>query len=116
VRYLLLIGGEDGSENGGEPGPSSKDVCAADDAVAWAEEMTRRGVLVSGEVLRPPRDAATVRVRDGEVLVADGPFAETKEQIGGLAVIECAELDEAVAVAAAHPVARYGMVEVRPIW
>ena len=112
MRYLLLIGGEDDDT----PGPSSKDVCAADDAVAWAEEMTRRGVLVSGEVLHPPRDAATVRVRDGEVLIADGPFAETKEQIGGLSVIECADLDEAVAVAAAHPVARYGMVEVRPLW
>ena len=112
MRYLLLIGGE----SGGSPEPSSKDVCEAPDAVAWAEEMTRRGVLVSGEVLHPPGDAATVRVRDGEVLVADGPFAETKEQIGGLSVIECANLDEAVAVAAAHPVARYGLVEVRPLW
>ncbi|HEV7647129.1 MAG TPA: YciI family protein [Actinophytocola sp.] len=112
MRYLLLIGGE----TGGAPEPSAKEVCESDDAVAWAEEMTRRGVLVSGEVLHPPGDAATVRVRDGEVLVADGPFAETKEQIGGLSVIECANLDEAVAVAAAHPVARYGLVEVRPLW
>jgi hypothetical protein len=112
VRYLLLIGGDAGDDSG----PSAKDVCEADDAVAWAEEMTRRGVLVSGEVLHPPNDATTVRVRDDEVLLADGPFAETKEQIGGLSVIECADLDEAVAVAAAHPVARYGMVEVRPLW
>jgi hypothetical protein len=112
VRYLLLIGGEAGEE----PGPTSKEVCEADDAVAWAEEMTRRGVFVSGEVLQPPDAAATVRVRDGEVLLADGPFAETKEQIGGVAVIECATRDEAVAVAAAHPVARYGVVEVRPLW
>jgi hypothetical protein len=112
VRYVLLIGGE--ADEG--DGPSSKDVCEADDAVAWAEEMTRRGVLVSGEVLRPASDARTVRVRDGEVLLADGPFAETKEQIGGLTVIECADLDEAIAVAASHPVARYGMVEVRPLW
>ncbi len=112
MRYLLLIGGEAGEA----PEPSSKEVCEADDAVAWAEEMTRRGVLVSGEVLHPPDEATTVRVREGEVLRADGPFAETKEQIGGLSVIECANLDEAVAVAAAHPVARYGMVEVRPLW
>ncbi len=112
MRYLLLIGGEAGEE----AGPSSREICAADDAVAWAAEMTRRGVLVSGEVLRPPGEARTVRVRDGEVLLADGPFAETKEQIGGLSVIECADLDEAVAVAAAHPVARFGMVEVRPLW
>ncbi len=112
MRYLLLIGGERATTRG----RPSKDVCEADDAVAWAEEMTRRGVLVSGEVLHPPSDATTVRVRDDEVLLADGPFAETKEQIGGLSVIECADLDEAVAVAAAHPVARYGMVEVRPLW
>jgi hypothetical protein len=112
VRYLLLIGGAAGPEEG----PSSKDICEAADAVAWAEEMTRRGVLVSGEVLQPPDEARTVRVRDGEVLLADGPFAETKEQIGGLSVIECDTLDEAVAVAAAHPVARFGLVEVRPLW
>jgi hypothetical protein len=112
VRFLLLIGGEAGESEA----PSSKEICEADDAVAWAEEMTRRGVLVSGEVLQPPEAATTVRVRDGEVLLADGPFAETKEQVGGLSVIECADRDEALAVAAAHPVARYGMVEVRPIW
>jgi hypothetical protein len=112
VRYLLLIGGEAGEETE----PSSKEICEADDAVAWADEMTRRGVLVSGEVLHPPDEARTVRVRDDEVLLADGPFAETKEQIGGLCVIECAGLDDAVAVAAAHPVARFGVVEVRPLW
>jgi hypothetical protein len=111
VRYLLLIGGEAGVGDG----RSSKEICEAADAVAWAAEMTRRGVLVSGEVLQPPEAARTVRVRAGEVLLADGPFAETKEQIGGVTVIECADLDEAVEVAAAHPVARYGMVEVRPL-
>jgi hypothetical protein len=110
VRYLLMIGGEAGD------GRSSKEICEADEAVAWAAELTRRGVLVSGEVLHPPAEARTVRVRDGEVLLSDGPFAETKEQIGGVTVIECADLDEAVAVAAAHPVARYGVVEVRPLW
>ncbi|MGH3879916.1 MAG: YciI family protein [Actinophytocola sp.] len=111
MRYLLLIGGEPDAT-----AATSKEICEADDAGAWAEEMTRRGVFISGELLRPPEDATTVRVRDGEVLLADGPYAETKEQIGGLTVIECADLDEAVAVAAAHPVARHGLVEVRPIW
>jgi hypothetical protein len=111
MRYLLLIGGADD-----DSGPTSKDVCEAADAVAWVEEMTRRGVLLSGEVLRPPADATTVRVRDGEVLLSDGPFAETREQMGGFGVIECANLDEALEIAAAHPVARHGMVEVRPIW
>jgi hypothetical protein len=111
MRYLLLIGGEDDGT-----GVTSKDICAENDALAWAEEMTRRRVLLNGQVLRPPEDATTVRVRDGEILLSDGPFAETKEQIGGLCVIECADLDEALEIAAAHPVARYGMVEVRPIW
>jgi len=111
MRYLLLIGGEDDGS-----GITSKDVCAENESVAWAEEMTRRRVLLNGQVLRPPEDATTVRVRGGEVLLSDGPFAETKEQIGGLCVIECADLDEALEIAAAHPVARYGMVEVRPIW
>lgn len=107
MRYLLLIGGED-------DGMTSRD--DEDDAVAWAEEMTRRRVLLNGQALRPPEDATTVRVRDGKVLLSDGPFTTTKEQIGGLCVIECADLDEALDIAATHPVARHGMVEVRPIW
>ncbi|MFC4854183.1 YciI family protein [Actinophytocola glycyrrhizae] len=111
MRYLLLIGGEDDGS-----GRSSQDVCDENESVAWVEEMTRRGVLLSGELLRPPSDATTVRVRDGEVLLSDGPFAETKEQMGGFGVIECANLDEALEIAAAHPVARQGMIEVRPIW
>ena len=61
-------------------------------------------------------DATTVRIRGGEVLVTDGPFAETKEQIGGFDVIECADLDEAIEVASKHPVATYGSVDVRPFW
>jgi hypothetical protein len=111
MRYLLLIGGEDDGS-----GRTSQEVCGEDEAVSWVEEMTRRRVLLNGQVLRPPEDATTVRVRNGEVLLSDGPFVETKEQIGGLCEIECADLDEALQIAAAHPVARRGMVEVRPIW
>ncbi len=69
-----------------------------------------------GERLRPSRDATTVRVRNAEVLLADGPFAETKEQIAGFDIIECADLDQALDVAAKHPVARFGLIEVRPFW
>lgn len=112
MRYLLLIGGAES----GAPAQSSKEICDADDAKAWVEDVRRRGAWVGGEVLRPPEDATTVRVRDDEILLADGPYAETKEQIGGLAVIECADLDAAVEIAAAHPVARFGLVEVRPLW
>jgi hypothetical protein len=84
--------------------------------MAVAEEMGRRGVLLSAAQLRPTWDATTVRVRDGEVLVADGPFAETKEQVGGFFVVECADLDEAIEMASKLPAARSGTVEVRPIW
>ena len=70
---------------------------------------TRRGVRLQGDRLRPASDATTVRVRDGEVLIVDGPFAETKEQIAGFDILECADLDEAIEVAAKHPVARFGV-------
>ncbi|HME66566.1 MAG TPA: YciI family protein [Streptosporangiaceae bacterium] len=80
---------------------------------AWVAEMDGQGVRREGAPLRPVREAAVVRIRDGEVLVSDGPFAETKEQIAGYDVVECSSLDEAIEVAAKHPVARFGAVEVR---
>jgi len=86
------------------------------DPTAWVDEMTRRNVRSFGDALAPADRATTVRVRDGDALLTDGPFAETKEQILGFDVIECADLDEALEVAAKHPVARYGMIEVRPFW
>ncbi|MFG2001589.1 YciI family protein [Spirillospora sp. NPDC048911] len=82
----------------------------------WSEEMTARGVIRGGGGLRPPAEATTVRVRDDQVLLTDGPFAESKEQIGGFCLIECADLDEAIAIAAAHPAAGYGTIEIRPLW
>ena len=81
---------------------------------AWVAEMDGRSVRREGSALRPVREAAVVRIRDGDVLVSDGPFAETKEQIAGYDVIECSSLDEAIQVAAKHPVAAFGSVEVRP--
>ena len=86
------------------------------DPTAWVDEMDQRSVRKFGDALAPMDRATTLRVRDGEVLLTDGPFAETKEQILGFDVIECADLDEALEVAAKHPVAKYGMVEVRPFW
>ena len=83
---------------------------------AWVEEMDGAGIRLTGDALRPVADATTVRVRDTEVLLADGPFAETKEQIGGFDVIECADLDQAIEVASKHPVAAFGTIEVRPFW
>jgi hypothetical protein len=86
------------------------------DTEAWVEEMDRRGIRLQGDRLRPDSDATTVQVRGGEVLIADGPFAETKEQIAGYDILECADLDEAIEVASKHPVARFGTLEVRPFW
>jgi hypothetical protein len=82
----------------------------------WMEEMGKRGVLQGGERLRPSTDATTVRSRDGETLTSDGPFAETKEQVGGYFLVDCKDLDEAIEVAAKIPGAREGSIEVRPIW
>ena len=81
---------------------------------AWVAEMDGRGVRREGAPLGPVREAALVRVRDGEVLISDGPFAETKEQIAGYDVIECSSLAEAIEVAVEHPAATFGAVEVRP--
>jgi hypothetical protein len=83
---------------------------------AWVEQAAERGVLQGGERLRPTSDSTTVRVRDGETLTSDGPFAETKEQIGGYFVVDCKDLDEAIELAARLPGARHGAIEVRPIW
>jgi hypothetical protein len=80
----------------------------------WAAEMDARGVRLFGSELEPPGTARTVRGRDSRAIVTDGPFAETKEQIVGFDVIECADLDEATDVAARHPMARVGILELRP--
>jgi hypothetical protein len=80
------------------------------------EDGAARGILQAGERLRPTTDATTVRVRDGETLTSDGPFAETKEQVGGFFVVDCKDLDEALEVAAKIPSAAHGSIEVRPIW
>jgi len=80
---------------------------------AWDAEMISRGILVGGGVLRPGKQATTVRVRGGELLVTDGPFAETKEQIAGYGVLECASLDEAIEVSSSHPTAKIGTFELR---
>jgi len=109
MTYLLLICIAENvqltSEQSAAMGPATE---------SWVAETDGRGVRREGSGLRPVREATTVRVRDGEVLVSDGPFAETKEQIAGYDVIDCPNLDEAIEVAAKHPVARFGAVEVRP--
>jgi hypothetical protein len=110
MKYALLICDDE------RVSPSNEELEA--DAVhrAWRADLDRRGGMVAGVRLRPVVDATTVRVRDGETLVSDGPFAETKDFVGGVVVVECANLDEAIEIAAGHPYARWGGVEIRPVW
>jgi hypothetical protein len=84
------------------------------DTRGWVDEMDGRGVRLQGNALQDLSSATTVRVREGEVVLADGPFAETKEFIVGFDILECADLDEALEVAGKHPMARIGSLEVRP--
>jgi len=113
MRYLLLICTDESTDAAMSPEEGQERMAAY---AAFGQEMTERGLLTGGERLRPTTDATTVRVRDGEVLTADGPFAETKEQIGGFYAVDCADLDEAIAIAAKIPGAKTGTIEVRPIW
>jgi hypothetical protein len=84
------------------------------DFPAYLDEMQPRGVRLYGRELEFPQTATTVRVRNGETLVSDGPYAETKEYVGGLDVLECADLDEAIEVESKSPVARFLPFEIRP--
>jgi uncharacterized protein (TIGR02246 family) len=105
MKYMLLVCGDDTADASGmapvEP---------------WVEELGDRGVRLHGHRLALPSEAVTVRVRGGEVLRTDGPFAETKEYVAGFDVLECDSLEEAVEAAAKHPVATIGAMEVRPFW
>jgi len=82
---------------------------------AVSEDLKRRGQFVVGEPLDATQTASTVRLRDGKTMVTDGPFAETKEQLGGLYVVDVPDLDAALAIAARLPSASVGSIEVRPI-
>ena len=96
-----------------EPDPSAK---TEPESFPWLDELQARRAWITGDQLAPPRRARSVRVRGGKPLVTDGPFAETKEAVGGFDIIECGSLDEAVEIASRHPVAQSGTIEVRPLW
>jgi hypothetical protein len=83
---------------------------------AWLERTMAEGSNLRGSRVRPDSEARTIRVRQGEVLVTDGPFAETREQMAGFDIMECPDLDAALELAAAHPTTRHGVIEVRPFW
>ena len=105
MKYMLLVCGDDTND--------ASDMAPVE---PWVDELGDRGVRRHGHRLALPADAVTVRVRGGEVLRTDGPFAETKEYVAGFDILECDNLEEAVEAAARHPVATVGAMEVRPFW
>jgi hypothetical protein len=113
MHYLLLIYSNEAEEAALKP-------AALGSIMADYTEFTK-GIIQSGHFkgadrLRPTSTASTVRVRNGQVTTTDGPFAETREQLGGYYMVDAKNLDEAIAIAARIPSAKYGSVEVRPVW
>ncbi len=112
MRYLLLIYGDESAWGGATPEQMREESQAYAEYTKWLQDS---GLMRAGDALHPTSTATTVRVRDGETLSTDGPFAETKEQLGGFYLIECDNLDQALEAAAKLPAAKNGSVEVRPI-
>ena len=106
MKYLMFVCTDT------EPDSDASNVPDIDD---WVTENDALGRRLQGSVLAPVSAATTVRVRDGQVLLTDGPFAETKETIVGFDLLECSDLDEAIEVARTHPMAHHGRIEIRPL-
>lgn len=112
MRYALLIYGAE-ADQPADGSPEAQQVFQ--DYVTYTQELRDSGAMSGGEALQPIATATSVRVRNGETLVTDGPFADTKEQLGGFYLVDCPDLDAAIAWAARIPGARRGTIEVRPI-
>ena len=113
MKYLLLIYGEESVDEN----MSEAEMGQLMEAYGrFGAEIEAAGVMLSSDRLHPVASASTVRVRDGKAMITDGPFAETKEALGGYYLIDVPDLDQANAWAAKIPSATYGSVEVRPIW
>ncbi len=110
MQYLLLI-----YANEAEPPPADPDAFLAEYGT-FTQGLIQSGAFKAADRLRPTATATTVRVRDGKTLITDGPFAETREQLGGYYLVEAKDLDEANAIAARIPSARQGSIEVRPVF
>ena len=112
MQYMCLIyGDENGAATLSEDDRNAMFAAYGE----FTESIKSSGHMVGGDALHPASTATTVRVRDGETLVTDGPFAETKEQLGGYYLVEAKDLDEAVAIAARIPDATSGSIEIRPV-
>jgi len=106
MRYMMLVCTDS------EPDTDTREL---PDIGKWVTENDSAGRRLVGDELAPPSAATTVRVRNGELLLSDGPFAETKELIVGFDLLECADLDEAIEIARSHPMARIGRLELRAL-
>src|SRR5918997_7202261 len=113
MKYLCLIYSD---ENRIGSLPESESKALMSQYLAFTDDIRRSGHYLGGERLQPTQAAMTVRSRGGKISTTDGPFAETKEQLGGFFMIEARDLDDAIAVASRIPGTRVGSVEVRPIW
>jgi hypothetical protein len=112
MRYALLIYA---SEQDWASQTEEESQAVNQEYMAFTKDIIDRGLMKGGEALQPTSTATSVRVRNGETLTTDGPFAETKDQLGGFYLVDCKDLDEAIEVAAGIPDARRGSIEVRPI-
>ena len=116
MKYLLMVCWDAERMNDQtEPDPGTEPV-EDEEGFPWVDDLEARGKWVTGDQLAPPRRARSVRVRGGKKMITDGPFAETKEAIGGFDLLECDSFEEAVEIAATHPIAQTGTIEVRPLW
>ena len=113
MKYLLMIYASEAGENAMSPDDTGKLMQAYG---AYTEALIKAGAMQAGERLRPSSDATSVRVRQGKTEVLNGPYAETREQLGGYYLIDVADLDAALSWAARCPGSSHGTVEVRPIW
>lgn len=113
MQYMILIYGNEAAESAVSPADMGKIMSAYK---AYSEALVKAGVMVSGERLHPSTSATTVRVTGGKNQVLNGPYAETREQLGGFYMIDVPDLDAALSWGARCPGASHGVVEVRPVW
>ena len=115
MRYAILIYDENTANPPAEPPDPAVWGEVMGSYTAYNEMLRDRGAYLSGEALQPVTTATSLRVKDGQTMTTDGPFAETKEALGGFYLIEAKDLDEALELGAACPGAKFGTIEVRPI-